>query len=319
MPRPSGRRRPRLAAVLAAVLAGIVLGVAIDVLRVGGLEAWLAERAMAGYLRPPPPYEAMGRLVQVDGRDVYVDCRGSGSPTVLLEAGFGSGASGWGETLDGIAAFTRVCAWDRPGIGRSEPRGRHSAAEAAADLRAALDAAGEQGPFVVVAHSLGGVYARVFAEGPGSRGDVLAYLMVDTYDPDIGMTDDPSLPPDTRDAIRRGLDSTAAMIETGEELDWARTLDELAAAGPADIWAIRLTANPMGPWIDEDPAVVELLRDAWRRAVDRTYPNSRYEIAAGSGHMIQWDRPDLVIDRTRELVELARSGGQGNPGLRVGA
>lgn len=300
---PMAPKRP--VGVTLAVVGGVALAVAIDFIRVGGPPPWLTGGPTD---QPVPPYEARGRVVQVDGRGVYLDCRGTGSPTVILEAGFGSGAGGWGATFDGIAAFTRVCAWDRPGLGRSESRGRHSAGGAADDLRAALAAAGERGPYVVVAHSLGGVYARIFGEGPGAPGDVVAYLMLDTYDPDIGMADDPAVPAAIRETIRRSLAETSVMLEQGEELDWARTLEELAAAGPADLRTMRISADPRGRWTDPDPAVAELLLDAWYRAVERTYPNSTFEVATGSGHLIPFDRPDLVIDRARELVELARSG-----------
>src|SRR5439155_848236 len=128
-----------------------------------------------------------------------------------------------------------VCAWDRPGIGRSTARGLHSAGEAASDLRAALQTAGEAGPFIAVAHSLGGVYARLFAaaDPPGGRDAtprdaVLAFVMLDTYEPDLGVADDPALSPETRAMVQQSLDEGGAAFRAGEELDWAATLAELA-------------------------------------------------------------------------------------------
>ena len=291
------------------MLAGLALGVAIDMLRVGGLDAWLAARGPA-VIPQAPPYEARGRLVEVDGSDVYLDCRGTGSPTVLLEAGFGSGAGGWGETLDGIAAFTRVCAWDRPGLGRSEARPIHSAGETAALLVETLVVAGERGPYVVVAHSFGGVYGRLFAErlpGEPSNREVASFLMLDTYEPDLGMDTDPTLPTEVRAGIRDVLEETATMLAGGETLDWGRTMSELAAAGPVEQLAILLTVDPGSRWVDPDPAVAELLVEAWHRNMRSRYPNGTFEVAERSGHVIQHDRPDLVIARTRELVERARS------------
>lgn len=299
-------RRP--AVLLLAAFAGLAIGLAIDVFRTGGLETWLARRGIA------PAYTALGRLVNVDGRGIYLDCRGSGEPTVILEAGFGSGASGWGATLDGIAAFTRVCAWDRPGIGRSAPSGLHSAADAAADLRAALLAAGERGPFVVVAHSLGGVYARVFSDGPVIDGEpdatedaVLAFVMLDTYEPDIGVADDPALPPDIRARIAESLDETAAMLQAGEALDWARTLEELRLGGPVEQPTVLLTVDPYLRYQDPDPARQDAVVAAWHRGIAARYPNGRLDIVANTGHMIHLERPNLVIERVRELVASARS------------
>lgn len=301
-------RRRRVALVVVAVTLGLVLGVGVDIVRVGGPEAWLARRTSPVPVTPPL-YEARGRVVDVGGRDVYLDCRGAGSPTVILEAGFGSGAASWGAVFDGIAGFTRTCAWDRPGIGRSEDRGRHTAGATAELLRTALRDAGESGPFVIVAHSFGGVYARLFVEaappagGPGTGSDaVLALVMLDTYEPDLGLATDPSLDADVRAAIQASLDGTAAMLAAGENLDWAATLEELAAAGTVELPAVILTVDPQLRYTDPDPARVTAIIDAWYRAFAARYPSGRLEIVPETGHMIHLDQPSLVIERTREVV-----------------
>jgi pimeloyl-ACP methyl ester carboxylesterase len=300
----------RAAIVVTVVVIGAAVGLAIDVGRVGGLDAWLAARGPT--VIPTfdvPPYEARGRLVEVEGRSVYLDCRGSGSPTVILEAGFGSGADSWGYVLDGIAAFTRVCAWDRPGIGRSAARGLHSAGEAAADLRAALEAAGEVGPFIVVAHSLGGVYARVFAAAgpPGARDaterdEVLAFVMLDTYEPDLGVADDPALTPETRAMVRQSLDDGGAMIQAGEELDWTATLAELEPLRRTELPALLLMVEPSQHYGNPDPAVTAALVDAWYRAIAVRYPKGTLEIVPNTGHLIHLERPNLVLERIRRVV-----------------
>jgi pimeloyl-ACP methyl ester carboxylesterase len=307
------RRRPGGALVAFAILIGLAVGVGIDVLQVGGLDAWLAARGphSAGGA-PPPPYEARGRVVAVDGREVYLDCRGAGSPTVILEAGFGSGAGSWGTVLDGVAAFTRVCAWDRPGLGRSAPRGLHSGAQTASDLRSALDEAGERGPFVVVGHSLGGVYARLFAASArpdGSRGGssvgadaVVAFVMIDTYEPDLGMDVDLALSEEDRLQIRQSIDGTGAMIQNGEQLDWAATMAELAVLGPVRLPAVTLWVDQRGRFHRPEPDRTTALIDAWRRAVAARYPNGSLEIVPNAGHLIHLDQPALVIDRIRSTV-----------------
>lgn len=293
---------------------GLAVGVGVDVLRVGGLDAWLVARGPNSAGRPPtPPYDARGRVVAVEGRDVYLDCRGAGSPTVILEAGFGSGAGSWGAVLDGVAEVTRVCSWDRPGLGRSAARGLHSGAQTASDLRTALEAAGERGPYVVVGHSLGGVYARLFAASPGGDGStagadaVLAFVMIDTYEPDLGMDVDPALPEEDRAAIRESIDGTGAMIQGGEQLDWAATMAELEALGPVELPAVGLFVDQAGRFPRPDPARAAALLGAWNRAVAARYPNGRIEIVPGAGHLIHWDRPDLVIDRIRSTVLAHRS------------
>lgn len=297
--------------MVAAVFTGLILGAAIDVVRVGGVEAWLTRRGGIPQY-DVPPYDARGRVIKVAGRGVYLDCRGSGSPTVLLEAGFGSGAGSWGHVLDAIAGVTRTCAWDRPGIGRSESRGLHSGAETASVLRAALAAAGESGPYVVVAHSLGGVYARLFAAAapaPGTPGDaVLGFVMIDTYEPDLGMDVDAALAPEVREAIRRSIDDTGNMIQGGEALDWAATMAELAPLGPTELPALVLSIDPALRYGAPDPDRLAAILDAWHRAVGARYPNGELVIVPNTGHLIHLERPNLVIERIREVVLRHRGG-----------
>jgi pimeloyl-ACP methyl ester carboxylesterase len=298
----------RAAIVVVAVTAGVALGLAMDIARVGGLDAWQARRA-AGPGETPLAYDARGRPIEVDGRTVYLDCRGAGSPTVILEAGFGSGAASWGRVFDGIAAMARVCAWDRPGIGRSARRGLHSGGQTALDLRAALKGAGEAGPFIVVAHSLGGVYARLFAAagppGPGAATEhdaVLAFVMLDIYDPDLGMDRDPALSPETRAVIRQSIVDTGAAIQNGEELDWAMTLTQLESLGPTEVPTVLLTVDPHLRYTNPDPAIVTALVDAWHRAIAAHYPNGRLEIVPNTGHFVHLERPDLVLEWIRRVI-----------------
>jgi len=292
----------------AAVVIGATLGLALDIARDGGLESWLAGGPAAP--NTTPPYVARGRLVDVGGgRTIYLDCRGSGAPTVILEAGLGGGADGWGSVLDGIAGMTRVCAWDRPGIGRSPSRGVHSGADAAADLHAALAAAGEAGPFVVVAHSLGGMYARLFATT--EPGTVTAFVMLDIYEPDLDMASDPALSADQRATLRRNLDGGNAQIAAAEQLDWPATL---AALDPitrelADL----LMTDQHGRFVDPDPAVTQELVDAWSRAFAAHYPNGRIQIVPTS-HFVHLDRPDLVLDAVGRALAAQRASATAAPG-----
>jgi pimeloyl-ACP methyl ester carboxylesterase len=298
-PRTPIVRRP--AVLIVSVLAGILLGIAFDIGRAGGPETWMALHGIG------PPYDTRGRLVQVEGRNVYLDCRGSGSPTVVLEAGFGSGASSWGFVLDRTAAFTRVCAWDRPGIGRSAARGGHSGGEAMHDLRGALRSAGEVPPFILVPHSLGGVYSRIFAGAYPA--EVVGFVTIDTYDPDIGLEDVPTLPLDFRERHRRQLADTGAVIASGEQLDWATTLQELDAVGPLPQPAILLYVDQHLRFAHEDAATQALIIVAWERVLRGIFPNGRVEMVPNTDHQIHLLRPTLVIDRIREVVESARAPG----------
>ncbi len=107
-----------------------------------------------------------GRLVDVaDGRRIQIDCRGQGSPTVVFQSGGDLlGALGWQPVMEKVATKSRACAYSRAGILWSDPAsGAFSPEEVAHDLHAALTAAGESGPYVLVSHSRGGLYSMIFA------------------------------------------------------------------------------------------------------------------------------------------------------------
>ncbi len=106
-----------------------------------------------------------GYLVDVGGRRLYVHCMGSGSPTVVLVSGLAETSTYWGGWIaPAVAQNTTVCAYDRAGQGWSDPPASPQDGEAVAtDLHTLLGHAQIPGPYVLVGHSTGGVYARIFA------------------------------------------------------------------------------------------------------------------------------------------------------------
>ncbi|HEX5076584.1 MAG TPA: alpha/beta hydrolase [Gemmatimonadaceae bacterium] len=129
-------------------------------------------------------YPAPGQLVDIGGRRMQLDCRGSGSPTVVLESGLDNlGSLSWALVHDSIAATSRTCAYSRAGIMWSDPAsGAFDSKHVSEDLHAALAKAGERPPFVVVGHSLGGPYALLFTGLYPS--DVAGLVFVDASHPD---------------------------------------------------------------------------------------------------------------------------------------
>ena len=117
-----------------------------------------------------------------DGRSLYRVCRGEGSPTVILEAGDASDASEWNLVITQIAAVTKVCAYDRGGLGHSDPvTGCRHLADLTGDLEQLLEAAAIPGPYVVVGGSGGGYIAAGFAvERPD---DAVGIVLIDTGRP----------------------------------------------------------------------------------------------------------------------------------------
>jgi pimeloyl-ACP methyl ester carboxylesterase len=108
-------------------------------------------------------FPQVGRLVDIGGYRLNIDCMGQGSPTVVFESGFGGPAMEWRLVQPPVAQFTRVCSYDRAGYGWSDagPNPRTSA-QIAKELHTLLQNAGEKAPYVLVGHSFGGYNVRVF-------------------------------------------------------------------------------------------------------------------------------------------------------------
>jgi pimeloyl-ACP methyl ester carboxylesterase len=123
-----------------------------------------------------------GQMVDVGGHRLYLECTGSGSPTVVLQAGLGESSSSWGGITPTVAAATTVCAYDRAGHGRSDEAGPQDGIALAADLHTLLERAGVTGPYVLVGHSSGGAYVRVFADR--YPGEVAGMVLLDSQPAD---------------------------------------------------------------------------------------------------------------------------------------
>jgi pimeloyl-ACP methyl ester carboxylesterase len=124
-----------------------------------------------------------GRFHEVNGSAMHIYCTGAGSPTVLLEGGRGDGWLYWQKVQPALAATTRVCSYDRAGLGSSDPQdGPRDAAHVAAQLHLLLQHAGEVGPLVLVGASAGGFYVRKFAAS--YRDQVVGLVFVDASTPE---------------------------------------------------------------------------------------------------------------------------------------
>ena len=118
-------------------------------------------RAKAALRASHPP---IGQMVDVGGYKLHIACAGVGSPTVLLDAGAGALGLTWAQVQPTVARSTRVCTYDRAGLGWSERSPRPRTAEVMVDeLHSLLTNAGIAGPYVLVGHSLGGLVVRQYA------------------------------------------------------------------------------------------------------------------------------------------------------------
>ena len=116
-------------------------------------------------------YPPRGQLVDVGGRRMHLDCRGAGSPTVILESGLDvNGSLSWDRVQDPLARLTRTCSYDRAGVMWSDAKpGPQDADAVADDLHALLAAAGIRPPLVMVCHSLGGPYLMDYTRRFGAE------------------------------------------------------------------------------------------------------------------------------------------------------
>jgi pimeloyl-ACP methyl ester carboxylesterase len=286
--------------------------------------------ALASVLTPLAAADCAGPVDIGGGRKMYLECRGEGSPAVLLISGKGDRADIWsttdpdkpGPTVFAEAAkLTRVCAYDRPGsVGAvaSEPSRSDpvplptTAAAGAADLWDLLSAAEVPGPYVLVGHSMGGLIARLVASD--HRDEVAGLVLVDALSEDLykGLTNE-------QQAILEE-------INTGvEDYDMQTTFEQVRKAPPvAPMPVVVLTAGR--PQLTPDviasgqlppevtPAFVDALWAAQMTAQDRLaslFPGGRHVQVPNSAHYIHIDQPEVVVDAIEDVVEAVRAGKTG--------
>jgi pimeloyl-ACP methyl ester carboxylesterase len=130
------------------------------------------------------PYASTRDSVRLsDGRTIHLVCMGQGSPSVILLAGVSDWSITWSKVQPAVASTTRVCAWDRAGLGLSDPPEKPQMVDATTtDLEAALAAAAIEGPYVLVGHSVGAYESLLFADR--RRSEVAGMVLVDPQYPD---------------------------------------------------------------------------------------------------------------------------------------
>jgi pimeloyl-ACP methyl ester carboxylesterase len=175
----------------------------------------------ADYVKPQQ------RIDLGDGRRINLYCRGSGSPTVVFDAGLSDWSSTWALIQPAVGKHTRACAYDRPGMGYSDPApGRRTPRRAVEDLVRLLDRAGIEGRVVLVGHSLGGFHTKLFAALHPAK--VAGLVLVDPAEDRLWQRVTPALekrfdPALIRSAAREDEEGMAAAVAHLRECaSWAR-------------------------------------------------------------------------------------------------
>lgn len=240
---------------------------------------------------------------QIAGEAIEYVVAGDGPATVVLVNGSGGPIEGWHKVYDPISRFSRVFAYNRPGIGRSsQPVMPQTARHMVDSLRALLLSAGLRPPYVVVGHSLGGLIVNLFARLHPT--EVSAAVLVEATSPA-----DVVLLKKHESAVQRFLASIITKIapphpnaETQHVATSASQL-ELAPAFPAIPLSVVSGGKFAMAWAT--PEDVIRLRAQHQKELALLSPFGRHVIAAGSGHFPQFSEPELVVAEIERVANHA--------------
>jgi pimeloyl-ACP methyl ester carboxylesterase len=302
---------------------GASLAILLGLMLVGYIYEPIAEAADAKAYPPP------GQMVDVGGYRLHIDCTGEGSPTVVIESGWGDMSASWGWVQPEVAKTTRICTYDRAGMGWSEasPEPR-TAREYAKELHTLLAKANEPGPYVLVGHSMGGYTVRVYAHDYPE--EVVGLVLVDPQNLSVSNVGTPTPAPKpggfslpalmARIGLVRLLAGPLGSIQDLPEGDkqaytaysvtsrGAQTLtDELIGMSEGGAQARAVTTLGALPLIvlsrGED-------MDAESAASQARYlqlsTDSQHLIADQSGHRIMIEQPEAAVAAIVKMVELVR-------------
>jgi pimeloyl-ACP methyl ester carboxylesterase len=274
----------------------------------GGQEPKRQHGPTARTPRAAPATEGPGRLVEIGGgRSLYLKCVGSGSPTVVLEAGFGADTLAWQDVQPQVGRTTRSCAYDRAGTGNSvAPPGVRDARDEIADLRRLLARARIDPPYVLMGHSYGGVLARVFAYLHPT--ETAGLVLIDTTGRD-GRRRQLAIWPRSQAREIRGQVTTTVMggvdLAAGEAL--ASRIKTLGDMPLAVITAGRQDNFPRSP-----ARLGRALKRLWDRMQDELAglsDKSVHVVALASNHDVPSShsgQPSVVIRTVQAVVAAAR-------------
>src|SRR5918912_1229062 len=253
--------------------------------------------------------------VLIAGYHTYINCQGTGRPTVVLEAGLGDASEVWGSVIPALVKSTHGCFYDRASMGGSDARpGPRTSATIARELHALLRHEGLAGPYILAGHSIAGYHMRVFARLYPS--EVVGMVMVDPSHPDQSARRlevlGPRRPNEGSDvaAYRQVLTSLANPLTNAEHFDIPGSATQVRAAGTlGTIPLVVLTAGR-----EMDPAALRVpLEAAWRGMQEEMAglsTDSVHVLMPKSGHYIQVEAPKAVIAAIQEVVTAVRTQGR---------
>ena len=295
------------------VLCGLIVVTALA----GATYQWLATRK--DLAATPPP----GQLVDIGGYRLHLWCTGTGAPAVILDTGLGGSSAGWGFVQPDVARFTRVCSYDRAGMGYSDPGpSPRTARRIASELAELLARSGIAGPVVLVGASLAGFNIRVFASDHPER--TAGLVLVDASHEDQAHEVPPMAPfvplLSTIGAFRLFGVSFGQQVETlppavrrfAEATRFRAAGYRAAADEIIHVWESASEVRSSRRKLTIPVLVVTGALGAdenWRQLQrDQASLSERgcLVIAERSGHVVPVDQPEIVVEAIRTVVETAR-------------
>jgi pimeloyl-ACP methyl ester carboxylesterase len=267
---------------------------------------------------PPTTIVPKGRFsgwFEVGGRRLFLRCTGHGGPTVVFESHL---THDWFALQNQLSGFTRVCSWDHPSgpWSRSDPAsGPRTARDIVADLHALLRVAGVPGPYVLAGHSNRGLFSLLYASTYPRQ--VAGLVLIDAVHPAYHKRQlallKPLLPPEVWEALRQEAMAVPHRLIDPEQLDiWTSERQTRVALRRSPLRPMPLVVLTHGRFDPGPPGwpgqEIERLWQQLQRELARLVPGGRLVIATESGHDIQDEQPELVLDAIRDVVLAVRAG-----------
>ena len=296
------------------------------------LSLWFLVLAIPGFAWAEAiSFEPPGQLVDVNGRNMHINCIGNKSPSIILDSGAGGFSLEWSNIQHSLSQYARVCAYDRAGYGWSDmgplPRTTKNIAH---ELHSLLQNAGIHGPYIIVGHSFGGFTAQYFARY--FNDEIAGIVLIDSSHEEQVYR----LPENGKDVVRRSLHQDrsnmmtrsvihehypkeeaavaqllmtrwSALLTWREEMaNYALSSRELRDVYHKPILEIPIVVLSRGKRVWPDTPYGDAMEAAWKDLQDELNymsGNSTHIIAENSGHIIHLDEPELVVQAIHDVLD----------------